>query len=515
MTTATRWLRTLADAHGPRVALEEPSNGVDDGNGATVTYTELEVRVASLAGGLRSLGVQRGDRVASFVPNGILAVELLLAAARLGAVTVGVNTRYRVDDLRHLLERARPRVLVSAEAFLDIDYPAIVAGALHGLIARPAVVWPDDVEELRDADPVADDAAADDDLLVAFTTSGTTGRPKLAAHDHATTMRHLEAAARALEVSEESTALLTVPFCGTFGFVSALSVLARGGRVVIPPRFEAGSAAALVEAHAVTHLNGSDDMLLPMLDAGRDLTSWRHGVYAEFAGRGAEVVAGAERVGARITGVYGSSETFALLAMWRRGDGAETRSRNGGRLVDDAMEVRAVDTSTGAPLAVGAQGELQLRGPSVSTCYLVDDGTLPAPRTDDGWFPTGDLGMVDHDGAFVYLARLGDALRLSGFLTDPAEIEQRLVDHAAVTGAQVVGAPSPRGGDAAIAFVTITRDGTEVDEAVLLAHCRQGLANYKVPARVLIVDEFPTVAGANGVKIRKTELRERAATLEL
>lgn len=511
MTTATGWLRDLVDAHGARVALEEPSTSANEG--ATVTYAELDARVAALAGGLRTLGVERGDRVASFLPNGVLPVEVLLASARLGAVTVGVNTRYRADDLRHVLERARPRVLVSAEAFLDIDYPAIVAGALDGLVARPPVVWPHDIAHLRGADPVADDAATDADLLVAFTTSGTTGRPKLAAHDHATTIRHLVAAARALEVDEDATALLTVPFCGTFGFVTLLSVLAGGGRVVVPARFEPRPAAALMEQYAVSHLNGSDDMLLPMLDAGHDLSAWRHGVYAEFGGRGVEAAARAEQVGAHITGVYGSSETFALLARWRADDDLVARAVNGGRLLDDAMEVRAVDPATGAALVAGEQGELQLRGPSVLACYLVDDGTAPAPLTADRWFPTGDLGVVDPDGGFVYVARLGDALRLSGFLTDPAEIEQRLVQHPAVTGAQVVGAPSSRGGDAAVAFVTVGQ-GDRVDEGELLEHCRQGLANYKVPARVIVVDEFPTVAGANGVKIRKTELRERAATLE-
>jgi fatty-acyl-CoA synthase len=118
--------------------------------------------------------------------------------------------------------------------------------------------------------------------------------------------------------------------------------------------------------------------------------------------------------------------------------------------------------------------------------------------------------MCEPGEGFVYVARSGDALRLSGFLTDPAEIEQRLLRHPSVSGAQVVGATSPRGSERAIAFVTTTGP---VSEADLVDHCRAGLANYKVPARVVVVDEFPTVAGANGVKIRKTELRERAAAL--
>jgi acyl-CoA synthetase (AMP-forming)/AMP-acid ligase II len=233
-------------------------------------------------------------------------------------------------------------------------------------------------------------------------------------------------------------------------------------------------------------------------------------VQAEFTGRGLDVVARAEVVGARITGVYGSSETFALLARWSPADPVAVRSAKGGVPVDQATEVRAVDTQTGRPVPAGEPGELQLRGPSVLGAYLVADGTVPPPLTPDGWLPTGDLGTVDPDGRLVYLARLGDTLRLAGFLTDPAEIEQRLLGHPAVTGAQVVGAPSAHGGEVAVAFVTVA---PETEEEDLVAHCRRGLANYKVPARVVVVDAFPTVDGANGVKIRKAELRQRATTL--
>jgi fatty-acyl-CoA synthase len=504
--TTTGWLRALVDADPSAVAVVEP-------DGDTVTYGELEARVAALAGGLAAAGLGSGERLASFVPNGLLPVELLLAASRLAAVTIGVNTRYRAGDLRHVLDRARPRVLVAADDFLGIDFRGVVAGALDGAAHPPLVLWPGDVAALRDHRPVVDDRSRPDDLLVAFTTSGTTGLPKLAAHDHATTVRHLQATARSLAVGPSSVGLLAVPFCGTFGFVSALGVLAGGGRVVAPARFEPASAAALVEAHGVTHLSGSDDMLLAVVAAGSDLRTWRHGVTAEFTGRGLESVAAAETVGARVTGVYGSSETFALLARWDEGEPTGPRARSGGRFLDPAMEARVVDTSTGAVLPHGEPGELQFRGPSVLGAYLVEDGTAEPP-TQDGWFATGDLAVIEPGGGFVYLARLGDTLRLSGFLTDPAEIEQHLLRHPGVTGAQVVGAPSPRGGDAAVAFVTLDPSaGADDVEAALAAHCRAGLANYKVPARIVVVDAFPTVDGANGVKIRKTELRDRAAEL--
>lgn len=502
--TFTVWLRELADTWADEDAVVEPG-------GESVSFAVLERRVAALAGGLSELGLGRGDRLASFVPNGVRAVELMLAAARLGAVTVGVNTRYRSEDLRHLLERARPRLVAAVPEFLGIDFRAVVASAVSGLENSPRVLWPDDVSSLMDrCEPLGEDRARPTDMAVAFTTSGTTGRPKLAAHDHATTIRHLQAAASSMETGHGSTSLVVLPFCGTFGFVSLMAALAGGGRVIVPDHFDPAGAAALLERYGVTHLNGSDDMLLAVLDRCAAPASWRYGVHAEFAGRGEEAVLRADEAGVTLTGVYGSSETFALLARRQASADRQIRARNGGVTVDPAMQARVTDTVTGAEVPQGQPGELQLRGPSVLGGYLEPDRLAPPPLTAEGWFATGDLACMDRDGGFTYLARLGDALRLAGFLTDPAEIEQHLLAHPRVLSAQVVGAPAASGGEVAVAFVVA--DG-EIDEKALIAHCRKGLANYKTPARVVAIDEFPVVDGANGTKIRKTELRQLAARL--
>ena len=506
VTTFAGWLHHLAERYGDAEALVDPG-------GEVVSFAALEARVARVAGGLQALGLGRGDRVAVLLPTGILPVELFLAAAQLGAITVGINTRYRTEDLGHLLSRARPRLLISAVSFLGIDFPAVVAAALEGRPQPPQVVWVDEARALRDyAGGVTEDRARPSDLAIAFTTSGTTGRPRLAAHDHTTTLRHLEAAARSMQVDPEATGLVVLPFCGTFGFVSVFMLLAGGGRAVVADHFDPARAAELIEEYGVTHFNGSDDMLLAVLDCARPggLRSWGHGLAAEFTGRALEAVSRAEGVGAALTGGYGSSETFAILARQSTSAPVAMRARNGGMPVDPATEVRAVDIVTGTVAAPGEDGELHIRGPSVLAGYLDGDRATPASITDDGWLATGDLGRVEPDGGFVYLGRLGDALRLSGFLTDPAEIEQHLMRHPGVRGAQVVGASPPGAGEVAVAFVVV---GDDVDEATLVGHCRSGLANYKVPRRVVILDAFPVVDGANGVKIKKAELRERAVHL--
>jgi fatty-acyl-CoA synthase len=143
--------------------------------------------------------------------------------------------------------------------------------------------------------------------------------------------------------------------------------------------------------------------------------------------------------------------------------------------------------------------------------YLHNPEATARAFTEDGWFRSGDAGRMEDDG-FVYLARIGDALRLRGYLVDPAEIEEHLGGHPGVDLAQVIGVAIAGEGDVPVAFVRL-REGASLREEDLLEHCRRSLAGYKVPRRVLLVDEFPVTAGPNGVKIQKAKLRETAAEL--
>ena len=138
--------------------------------------------------------------------------------------------------------------------------------------------------------------------------------------------------------------------------------------------------------------------------------------------------------------------------------------------------------------------------------YHQDPAATAAALTPDGFVRTGDLGTLRGDGSFVFLARAGDALRLGGFLVSPAEIEGRIQDHAAVDGCQVVGADDA-GGQCAVAFVT-PRPGAGFDAGALAAWCREGLARYKVPARIIPLAAFPTT---DSPKVQRARLREMAA----
>jgi acyl-CoA synthetase (AMP-forming)/AMP-acid ligase II len=179
-------------------------------------------------------------------------------------------------------------------------------------------------------------------------------------------------------------------------------------------------------------------------------------------------------------------------------------------VVHPGIEVRVADPGTDEVLAAGREGELQFRGPNVVDAYLGDDAAAARAFTADGWFRSGDLGALVEEGAFRYLCRMGDVLRLRGFLVDPAEIELRLAAHPGVHTAKVVGVPGPDGATLAVGFVT--PDGTarpEPDE--LREWCAAELAAFKVPQAVHVIAEMPTTTGTNGTKIKAATLREWAA----
>ena len=523
--TLTGLLTSLVERWADRAALVDPESG------RATTFGELDDQARRAAAGLAALGIGRGDRIALWLPNLPEWLVVQFAAARLGAAVVAVNTRFRAQELADILRVSAAALLVLPVGYRHVDFAGILAEARTrgGLGAGPAVVAVDAVgggdlpdgaqpwERLVAHPPAVSDDARPDDAAAAFATSGSTGVPKLAVHRQEAIVTHAHNDVAAFHMAPGEVSLCALPLCGVFGFNAALSALASGSTALLPASYHAAAAAEAIARHGVTHFHAADNMIRDVLaaagDRGLRLDTWREGAFASFSGGGAALVREVERVGgARITGVYGASELFALVARWPRDWDADARSVSGGFPVADDIEVRAVEPRTGAVLGHGEPGELQFRGYNVAAGYLGNDDATAAAITPEGWYRSGDLGYTRDDGAFVYLSRMTDSLRLRGFLTDPGEIEQHLQRHPAVALAQVVGVPAPEGGDAAVAFVQL-HPGGAADERELLDHCRRDLAGYKVPAVVHLVTSWPTVEGTNGRKIQKVRLRDRALEL--
>ncbi|MQA84411.1 MAG: AMP-binding protein [Streptosporangiales bacterium] len=528
--TLVRLLDERADRDGAAPALMTAEE--------VVSYRQLRDRAASVAEGLVEAGIGPGDRVALWLPNCAEYVETCFALARLGAIAVALNTRFRAHEAQDILSRSGARALVLCPEVKNVDFLSMVAGldrralpALDTLIlvgssARPPEAPADlrtvPFDALRRAGtrrgapaPAADLRVTGDSPCNVFTSSGTTSAPKLVLLDQAALATHARHVASAFGYgAPDCRVLCMLPLCGVFGFDTLLGTLAGGAAAVLMPVFDGDEAARLIERHRVTHTNGADEMLRRILAASdpQRLGSLREAAFANFSGDPRALVDAGDRLGAHFFQTYGSSEVQALMCYQAPGTGAERRALGGGVPVADEIEVRVRDPETDRLLGPGESGQLEIRGPNILAGYLGDERARRRTLTEDGFVRSGDLGYLEGGGkGFVYLARLGDALRLGGFLVHPREIEEFLEGLPGVGGAQVVGVSLPTG-TVPVGFVV--GDGSaRLDEEDLIARCRTRLAAFKVPRRIVRLSAFPTVGSANGVKIRRVELRDRAAEL--
>jgi acyl-CoA synthetase (AMP-forming)/AMP-acid ligase II len=500
-----------------------------------VTREEFWRRVCALGAELGERGIGAGDCVAVWLPNWSDALVWQFAAVSVGAHVIGVNTRYNVDEVAHVLDSARPAVLAIAHDFVGLDLDARLRQAAAASQAKPPAVAviggphapaPNAVVLQRydvgggawipgrpQPSAVPEPALVDipDALAVAFTTSGSTGKPKLAAHSSRAVAGHALACAQAGGWSAADVTLCALPLSGVFCFIPAMTAIATGGTCLLEPVFQPERIVADMARFGVTHVVAGDDVIERIAEAWKaspaPLERWRRLLFADFKGKSQELAAWAEgQFGLVASGVYGSSELFALTSLWPGHVPAPRRWQAGGVPVSSRIEVRCADADTGQVLAAGAAGELQFRGPNVVDGYLGAPALRAQQLSADGWFRSGDLGIVQPDGSFEYVCRAGDALRIKGFLVEPAEIEVRLAAHADVAVAKVVGVRVPDGSIEPVAFVVL-QGGASCTPPALRAWCAEGLARHKVPRAVHIIEEMPTTSGVNGSKIKAAELR--------
>jgi len=502
--------------------------------GQVLRYGGLARLSRRAAAGLSRLGIGRGDRVAFWLPNTPAYVVCYLACARLGAIAVAVNTRFRSVELQDILSRSGARVLIAWPGFLGIPFLDILSAVDPAALERleTLVVYGEEAGERKVPAPTArckvvryadllehpemrEDRASRTDGCNIFVTSGTTRVPKFALHSHGGILGHARQVADAFGYDlPESVMLQALPFCGVFGFSQFTATLAAGRPMVLMKVFDPEEAVRLSIAHDVTYINGSDDLLSRMLRCApgeRPFPKLRYCVYATFNSTLGNIVEYADRRGMLLVNAFGMSEIQSFYSRQPLEAPPGVRCLPGGVPVDPRARVRARDVETGKPLGHGDPGELEVTGSSLMTGYYLDPESTAAAFTEDGFFRTGDLGYTKEDGSFVFLSRKGDMLRLGGFLVNPVEIEAGIQDFPGIDGVQVVGVPTP-GGNRAVAFVLLA-PGASLDEKALQAHCRSRLAGYKVPMRFRSLREFPATMGPNGMKIQRSRLREMAAEL--
>jgi acyl-CoA synthetase (AMP-forming)/AMP-acid ligase II len=481
------------------------------------TFAELDAAVGALASGLRDSGIGPGDRVAVWLPNGVEWMISALATARLDAVLVSLNPRYRAAELQFALGHSRARVVIASPVYRTVDCWAILAAAL-GALDPPAppllIATGADVpagatsfEALigragtGSLTPPRAGGGAPADIAVLMYTSGSTSAPKAVIRTAANLIPHAVALTTWWRLGSHDRISQLFPLCGTTGLMLWLATLAARGTAVLHADGETGGQlAGRLRDERVTFLGISDFSLHPLLD---DLArsgpppAVRAGFIAVFGtGNAGEIFAAAEAaLPARFVNPYGLTEANAFCLMGALDDPLERRCQVGGRAVG-SLEFR-----------LGAGDELLLRGPSVFPGYLD-----AAPQTDsgvdaDGWLHTGDLARVQ-DGAAYFLGRIKDVLKVRGFVFSPREVEAVLFTVPGVADAQVVGVPGPEG-DVVVAYAV--RDGSgRVEPDDLITACRRRISPYKVPARVEFLESMPRIDGPTGPKVDRTLLKTMA-----
>ena len=516
-----------------------------------LSFAETEHRSGLYAAALLAQGVGRGDAVATWLPNCTEWALVWLACCRIGAAVVPLSTRYRAHEAEYVLRQSRARVLVTAERLWSTDTMALLGGFLPeilepvdvppGTAAHSYVLQSERLPSLRHvvlagqngigrvptlevvleagtrtserALRAAEAAVTEADTAIIVYTSGTSGRPKGAMQAHRI-LRNGANIARSRRYEPGDVVLGHMPFYHVAGSVATLiPALQWGQAVALMASWEPEYALRLIGRERVNVFGGIPTHFIDLLEAlgGRRLapgtirSAWIGGANVP-----AEVVrAASERLGiVSLAAVYGMTETGGATTYTEWGAPIDLVAANTGKPIGD-FELRVADPLTGARLRSGEEGEVQVRGYLVMQGYFDDEAATRAATTTDGWFRTGDLGRLDPDGNLAITGRLKEMFIVGGTNAYPAEIEAFLHRHPAVAQAMVCGVPDARLGEVCFAFVE-PRPEAALTAAEVIGFCRGGIADYKVPRFVEILDELPRTATN---KIERHALQARAARI--
>lgn len=507
----------------------------------TMTYGELYERASSVERSLRTLGVVSGDRVGLLAGNRVEWLESFFGAVGVGATVHSINTWVTSTELEDLLTRADCTVLVLQAAFGRHRYlddvrrlvPEVWEASAPGEWSsarfpslRAIVVLNDDADTPRGAYDYevwlnaarhdAPNARRSRALISAATpavvlyTSGSTAQPKAVPLLHFGLIENGFHIGERLGLGGEDRVWLGSPLFWSYGCANALmATFTHGATLVLQEQFVPAAAIALIEANACTAAYLLPTLIHALLGDpsfdSRRVATLRTGL---TIGSPDEVRLAAESLGVTsICNLYGSTEVYGNCCVTPHWASLDERLTSQGPPLP-GVTLRIVNPQTAAIEPVGAVGEIQVKG-YLTPGYIGVDMVSSGVFTDDGFYRSGDLGYLDERGWLHYVSRESDMIKTSGINVAPLEVEQCLLGFDGVGEVGVVGVPDTVRGELVVAYVVAT-SGHRLDEPTLIASCRESLASYKVPARVVIVDDLPKTDTG---KLSRKLLRELATTM--
>jgi long-chain acyl-CoA synthetase len=485
----------LADTvqkHADRVAVRQGQTNM--------TYQALDEASARVAGLLATRGLRPGDRVGVVLPNVVEFAVIYYGVLRAGGVVVPMNPLLKAREVAYYLRDSQAELMFVWYAMADE-----ASGGAELAQAETVLVDPNGFEEVLALVPPIPDVVErrGEDTAVLLYTSGTTGHPKGAELTHANLTRNTEIAVEdLLALSPDDVIFGGLPLFHSFGQTCTLNAaIATGACLSLLPRFDPVQALALLTRDRVTAFTGVPTMYGALLarpdKAAYDLSSLRVCI-SGGAAMPVEVMRGFESAfGCIVLEGYGLSET-SPIASFNHPD----KERKPGSIGTPVRGVEMrVEDDEGDEVPQGEVGEIAIRGHNVMKGYWrrPEDTAI---AIHDGWFRTGDLGMVDKDGYFFIVDRKKDLILRGGYNVYPREIEEVLYEHPAVAEAAVIGVPHPDLGEEVAAAVTL-KPGATITAEELRDQVKSQVAAYKYPRHVWFVDALPK--GPTG-KIVKREI---------
>ena len=499
-----------------------------------VTYRELAIVAARFGAGFQTSGLGRGNRVGLLIENRLEWLEGCFGAAAIGATVVPFSTWSKPQELAYLLADAEIDALFAVDVFAGQNFSDALASLVPEATQAPAGEWRSrDFPRLRHivmiggelqpgwigydpfrvdpaSVPTADNARHDDDALILYT-SGSSARPKAVRLQHAAIIENGFNIGERMGLCADERVLLAPPLFWSYGAVNALpATFTHGATLVLQSRFEAGEWLDLIERHRCTAVYTLPSMTGAALRhrefRPERLKSLRTGL---MIGSPEAVRIAAEELGAaEICNIYGATETYGNCCVAPHDWPLDRRMHSQGPPLP-GVTLRIADPVSGHPLGPGETGAVEVKG-HVTPGYAGASAERNATAfTVDGYFRTGDLGFLDAEGDFHFVARDAEIIKRAGINVSPAEVETLLLQFPGVAEAAVVGAAAGERGEAIVAFV-VPHPGAALDEHVLLEHCRARASSYKVPDRMEIRAALPVTETG---KLFRRALKDEAQAL--
>ncbi|MGE3538217.1 MAG: AMP-binding protein [Candidatus Tectimicrobiota bacterium] len=511
-------------------------------NGQRWSFQALQADCDRVARGLLQCGIQPGDKVALWLPNRPEWLHAMFAIAKLGAVLVPINTRFRVTDLAYVLQQSDSTTLILAARSGPIDYLGMVQELIPELASAPdpahlrskafpalqrilvlseschsgTLPWQEVITAGNAVSPAQlterQQAVDPDATTLIMYTSGTTGFPKGVMHNH-NVLRNVTDEANRMAVRSTDVILMYLPLFHVFGLYEGpwMSVL-TGARQVLMAQFDAGTALRLIGSERVTMLHGFDthfhDLITHPDCATIDRSSLRLGLFAAGLASSEPIARQTQRRLCPTVSGWGMTEVGVGATLGYPTDSEDDRCRASGAPLP-GYECKIIAPESGATLPPDTPGELCCRGYAMMQGYYKKPEETARTIDAEGWLHSGDMATMRADGTIRFLGRYKEMLKVGGENVDPIEVEALLLQHPAVSQVKVVGVPDPRLQEVPCACV-ILHPGAQVTPETLLANCRGHLASFKVPRYVLYLQEYPMTSSG---KVQKFKLRDLSVTL--